>query len=265
MSSSSPPTIDNVHEFVSDIIPSTITSFVNGQGLPVRSTHSQIIDDIEIQFANRTPISGRPICNVQIPTPDKIESATQLSYETFHNQSRLLSHTERGKVLNEMAERVKLHSQTLAVLESYDTGIPISQIETNHIPLFVIETLQYYSSLATSGRCIKGSIIQTNDYVSYTKHEPLGVCVGIGGWNYPLMTFPRYGQYNDIQTIRMYTLNCMVYYECCMEGSTAAQLYQYIIRFQHTHGTNFGKSSVGIQSIVDRIHSNRNSHSKTNI
>jgi hypothetical protein len=41
--------------------------------------------------------------------------------------------------------------------------------------------------------------------------------------NVPL---PCYGQYNDIQTIRMYPLNCMVYHECCMEGSTAAQLYQ---------------------------------------
>jgi hypothetical protein len=85
-------TIDNVHEFVSVVIPDTITSFVNGQGLSIRSVDSQIIDNIEMQFVNRTPISGQPICTVQRSTPDEIESATQLSHDPFIVSPSFITH-----------------------------------------------------------------------------------------------------------------------------------------------------------------------------
>ena len=183
------PEADEIQEILSTTIPHSITSFVNGQSLPIRSSSTVTANDenIETHYINRTPISGQPICGVEVPTLEDIESAVELSHQTYQDTTSQMSHVERGQLLKEMAERIVEHSTTLAILESYDTGIPIQQIRTNHLP-FIVQTLEYYSALAISGRCHKGNILQTPNYVSYTKHEPLGVCVGIGGWNYPLMT-----------------------------------------------------------------------------
>jgi betaine-aldehyde dehydrogenase len=98
---------------------------------------------------------------------------------------------ERGRILSEMASLLKTNQAELAKLEALDTGVPISHIESGHIP-YAIQTLKYYAALATKG--FGGKILDVPeagghaDSFAYTRREPLGVCLGIAGWNYPLVT-----------------------------------------------------------------------------
>jgi betaine-aldehyde dehydrogenase len=99
-------------------------------------------------------------------------------------------------ILRRMAQTLEDHQCELCELEALDTGIPLTQIKSNHIPA-AIETLNYYSNLiattAMSGRIwdtpttsSSSENSQSAHSLVYTRREPLGVCVGLGSWNYPL-------------------------------------------------------------------------------
>ena len=97
---------------------------------------------------------------------------------------------DRGAILREMASILRHHATDLCEMEALDTGIPLAQIEINHIAS-AIATLEYYASLIQPG--LPGRILDTPhagghpDSFAYTRREPLGVCLGIGAWNYPLL------------------------------------------------------------------------------
>ncbi|MDU4094978.1 MAG: betaine-aldehyde dehydrogenase, partial [Pantoea sp.] len=74
-------------------------------------------------------------------------------------------------------------NQTLAELETADTGKPIS--ETAAVDIVTgADVLEYYAGLAPA---LQGEQIPLRDSaLVYTRREPLGVCAGIGAWNYPI-------------------------------------------------------------------------------
>ncbi len=89
--------------------------------------------------------------------------------------------TERGRVLRRAADIMRERNHALSVLETYDTGKPYQ--ETSVVDATSgADALEYFGGLAAS---ITGEHIQLGDDFVYTRREPLGVCVGIGAWNYP--------------------------------------------------------------------------------
>jgi betaine-aldehyde dehydrogenase len=67
------------------------------------------------------------------------------------------------------------------VLETHDTGKPYQ--ETIAVDATSgADALEYFGGLAGS---LTGEHIQLGEDWVYTRREPLGVCVGIGAWNYP--------------------------------------------------------------------------------
>ncbi len=89
--------------------------------------------------------------------------------------------TERGRVLRRAADIMRDRNHDLSVLETYDTGKPYQ--ETSVVDATSgADALEYFGGLAAS---ITGEHIQLGDDFVYTRREPLGVCVGIGAWNYP--------------------------------------------------------------------------------
>ncbi len=69
----------------------------------------------------------------------------------------------------------------LSVLETHDTGKPYQ--ETSAVDATSgADALEYFGGLAGS---LTGEHIQLGEDWVYTRREPLGVCVGIGAWNYP--------------------------------------------------------------------------------
>lgn len=90
---------------------------------------------------------------------------------------------ERGRVLRAAAEELRRRVESLARLEVLDTGKPIA--EALEVDVFsAADCLEFFGGLAAG---LRGSHVQLGDSAfGYTRREPLGVCVGIGAWNYPL-------------------------------------------------------------------------------
>ena len=71
------------------------------------------------------------------------------------------------------------------VLETLNNGKPIVAARRDDIPN-VAAMFRYYAGWATK---VQGKTIPTSagNFLTYTRHEPIGVCAGIIPWNYPLM------------------------------------------------------------------------------
>lgn len=163
-------------------IPKVLTSWIDGEFAAPASSSST--------YANLSPMSGSTLCEVAIPSTEQVNQAVASSRKAFQEWSSSSS-CERGKMLSEMAKVLNQNRENLAHLEAMDTGIPIAQIGSNHIA-YAEHTLEYYAALATKGFAGKMVDVPTAgghpDSFAYTRREPLGVCVGINGWNYPLVT-----------------------------------------------------------------------------
>lgn len=127
------------------------------------------------------PATGAVIAKVHAATPAVIERAIE-SGRRAQAEWRKLSGTERGRVLRRAADIMRDRNHDLSVLETHDTGKPLS--ETLYVDATSgADALEYFGGLAGS---LTGEHVQLPDgNWGYTVREPLGVCVGIGAWNYP--------------------------------------------------------------------------------
>ena len=95
-----------------------------------------------------------------------------------------MSASERGKLLNRLADLIEANIEELATLESLDNGKPKHVARTADLPL-VIACYRYYAGWADK---IQGKTIPiSGDYFCYTRHEPVGVVGQIIPWNFPLL------------------------------------------------------------------------------
>ena len=127
------------------------------------------------------PATGAVIGRVYSATPAIIEQAIE-SAKSAQGAWAKLSGTERGRVLRRVADIIRERNYDLSVLETYDTGKPLS--ETLYADATsAADALEYFGGLAGS---LTGEHIPLSDgNWAYTRREPLGLCVGIGAWNYP--------------------------------------------------------------------------------
>ena len=88
----------------------------------------------------------------------------------------------RGRVLNDAVRLLRARNADLAALEVADTGKPIAEAIAVDV-LSGADCIEYFAGLAAG---IHGEHVDLGASWGYTRREPLGVCVGIGAWNYPL-------------------------------------------------------------------------------
>uniref|UniRef100_A0A8C7LHL4 Aldehyde dehydrogenase 1 family, member A2 n=1 Tax=Oncorhynchus kisutch TaxID=8019 RepID=A0A8C7LHL4_ONCKI len=158
-----------------------------------RTGRSQIFINNEWQdsvsgktFPVYNPASGEQICEVQEAEKADVDKAVQAARLAFTLGSvwRRMDASERGRLLAKLADLVERDSAYLATIESMDSGKPF--LPTLFVDLQgTIKTLRYYAGYADK---IHGtSIPMDGDYLSFTRHEPIGVCGQIIPWNFPLM------------------------------------------------------------------------------
>ena len=132
-------------------------------------------------FPNINPATGETLATVQISTAADIDAAVRSAREGFAQWSAF-SGVERGRVLYRVQEMLRARNDELAILEMLDTGKPIREAQAVDIHLGA-DCFEYYAGVAPT---ISGEHMHFADSFSYTRREPLGVCAGIGAWNYPL-------------------------------------------------------------------------------
>lgn len=147
--------------------------FINGAY--VEDTTGEKIDVIY-------PHTGLVIATLHAATPAIIDAALD-SAKAAQVSWAALSGTERGRVLRKAADLLREHNRTLSEIETHDTGKPMSETLISDAASGA-DALEYFGGLAgtLTGEHIP---IAGGDFV-YTRREALGVCVGIGAWNYPI-------------------------------------------------------------------------------
>ncbi|WP_377298301.1 aldehyde dehydrogenase [Rhizobium sp. SGZ-381] len=90
---------------------------------------------------------------------------------------------ERQKALLAIHDVILAHADELAVLETINTGIPLSQTRHVHIPRAAYNFRFFAEYINQSG----GEVFtQEPGLMSMVTYEPIGVCALIGPWNMPL-------------------------------------------------------------------------------
>ena len=133
-------------------------------------------------FTSINPATGEVLAEVQCASRDDVDRAVasarrgQVVWAGF-------TPMQRSRVLRRAVDILRERNDSLAHIETLDTGKPISETSTVDI-VTGADVLEYYAGLATS---IEGlQIPLRDDSFVYTRREPLGVVAGIGAWNYPI-------------------------------------------------------------------------------
>lgn len=150
----------------------TVTSFINGKYLDVSGGE---------MFSSINPATGEVIAELQKAGPKDIELALESAQQGFAIWSKM-SGTERSRILIKAVTILRERNQELAELEVQDTGKPIQEAEAVDI-VTGADSIEYFASLAPS---LAGEHVDLGGSFFYTRREPIGICVGIGAWNYPI-------------------------------------------------------------------------------
>ncbi|WP_147103523.1 betaine-aldehyde dehydrogenase [Tateyamaria sp. syn59] len=149
----------------------TASHFINGAY--VEDTEGTPIDVIY-------PATGAVIGRVHSATPAIIDHALN-SARTAQAAWAAMTGTERGRILRRAADIMRERNHDLSVLETFDTGKPYQETSVADATSGA-DALEYFGGMAAT---LTGEHIQLGEDWVYTRREPLGVCVGIGAWNYP--------------------------------------------------------------------------------
>lgn len=152
----------------------------------IKPTASHFINGQYVEDKNGTPIdaiypaTGETIATVYSATPAIIDQAIEAAQKA-QKQWAAMSGTERGRVLRKAADIIRARNHDLSVLETWDTGKPLQETLVADATSGA-DSIEYFGGLAGT---LTGEHIPLGESFAYTVREPLGVCVGIGAWNYP--------------------------------------------------------------------------------
>lgn len=108
-----------------------------------------------------------------------VDAAEKAYNEVWKNTPAL----ERARLMYKLAELIERDVEELAIIETLDNGKGITFSRKFDIPE-VAKTIRYFAGFADK---LHGKVIETPGKLSYTRHEPIGVCAAIIPWNFPAM------------------------------------------------------------------------------
>ena len=133
------------------------------------------------RFTTQNPATGEILAHVAEAGDADVERAVR-SARAAQAEWAARPGVERGRILAAAAQAVRAHRDELAWLECLDAGKPIAETPEADVDS-AADCLEYFAGQAAS---LQGEYQTVTGGFFYTRPEPLGVCAGIGAWNYPL-------------------------------------------------------------------------------
>ncbi|MBY8918117.1 betaine-aldehyde dehydrogenase [Nitratireductor sp. L1-7-SE] len=127
------------------------------------------------------PATGEIIARVHSATPNIVELAVEAARAAQPTWAKLKP-VERGRILRRAADLLLAHNEELAKLETLNTGKALQETLVADAPS-AAEALEFFGGAVAA---FNGEQVELGGSFGYTRREPLGVCVGIGAWNYPI-------------------------------------------------------------------------------
>ncbi|KAL2075676.1 hypothetical protein VTL71DRAFT_619 [Oculimacula yallundae] len=135
-------------------------------------------------FKTIDPSTAKPLADVQTASPADIDSAISSAQKAFPSWSQTPP-IVRSRILLKAVSLLRQRNDEIAKVETHDTGKAFSETSTVDV-VTGADVLEYFANLVASGG-LNGETTQLRpDAWIYTKKEALGVCAGIGAWNYPI-------------------------------------------------------------------------------
>ncbi|OXY83799.1 aldehyde dehydrogenase [Oceanimonas doudoroffii] len=150
--------------------------WINGKSTPSVSGHV---------FKTENPATGEVIAEVAEGGPADLDNAVRSAREAFNRGVWSRIHpSERKAVLLNFAQLIRDNSVELALLESLDSGKPISDC----LAVDVEESAAVIAWHAEAQDKLYDQVAPTgSDTVSMIVREPLGVVAAVLPWNFPLL------------------------------------------------------------------------------
>jgi aldehyde dehydrogenase (NAD+) len=136
-------------------------------------------------FPTIDPSTGEEICQVAEADAADVDKAVAAARAAFERGPwRRMAASERGRLLNRLADLIEQHADELAALESLDNGKPVTLAKA----VDVAATVGCYRYFAGWADKVHGKTIPIDGaYFCYTRHEPVGVVGQIIPWNFPML------------------------------------------------------------------------------
>ncbi|OJF92440.1 betaine-aldehyde dehydrogenase [Pararhizobium antarcticum] len=132
-------------------------------------------------FDSLYPATGEVIARLHAATPAIVEKAIAAA-KRAQPAWAAMSPTARGRILKRAADIMRERNRELSELETLDTGKPIQETIVAD-PTSGADAFEFFGGIAAAA--LNGDYIPLGGDFAFTKRVPLGVCVGIGAWNYP--------------------------------------------------------------------------------
>jgi len=133
-------------------------------------------------FETINPAINQVICKIDQASEADVEKAV-LSAEKGFVVWSAMSAFERSRILLKAVAILRERNDELAALEVMDTGKPLQ--EANCVDIHSgADVIEYYAGLVPALQGTQQDLDSNTFFIS--KREPLGVCAGIGAWNYPI-------------------------------------------------------------------------------
>ncbi|KAM0664568.1 hypothetical protein ACQRIT_001708 [Beauveria bassiana] len=153
-----------------------IHTFHSGQPQPKSSSSAHTFQSLD-------PSTAAPLATIYTSTPQQIDDAVASAHAAFPGWSQTPA-PQRAAILLRAAALLRARNDALALTETLDTGKAWSETSTVDV-VTGADVLEYYAHLVAGGQPGQHTRLRSDAYV-LTSHEPLGVCAGIGAWNYPI-------------------------------------------------------------------------------
>ncbi|MFD4197214.1 phenylacetaldehyde dehydrogenase StyD [Amycolatopsis thermoflava] len=139
-------------------------------------------------FADLNPATEEKLVDVAAASAQDVDAAVKAARAQLAGEWAALSGSQRGLILNRVADLIDRDAELLARLEALDIGKPVGQPTVLDMPN-AARTFRHFAGWADK---ITGQVIPTDGYLgrpthSYTRREPVGVIAAIIPWNTPLM------------------------------------------------------------------------------
>jgi len=138
------------------------------------------------KFPTINPCTEEKICDVAEGDKADVNIAVEAAKAAFKRGSawRTMNASDRGRLLNRLADLIERDREYLGQLETLDNGKPFKDAYNVDLHL-ALKCFRYYAGWTDK---IHGQTLPTDgDFFTYTRHEPIGVVGQIIPWNFPIL------------------------------------------------------------------------------
>lgn len=136
-------------------------------------------------FATNNPSNNKKLADIAEGDKADVDLAVKAAQKAFTRGSewRNLDASQRGRLMNKLADLIERDADVLANLESLDNGKPLADAQFD--VQCAADCFRYYAGWADK---IHGQTIPADgSSLTFTRKEPIGVVGQIIPWNYPLL------------------------------------------------------------------------------